>query len=358
MLGTVYMIDYDGQIYSQKIQHILENQKEQNLKYSIWREIDLYKYIKTLDNEDKKFFISLYDYKIYDNCEHKQIRPYAITPIIKELDNSKWCITHIIDYKGDKNLEDFLGENKITEKMVYSFCLQICKMIQILYNGGYSHNDLHPGNIMINKTNDEYFNFMDKKISYEGYQLTAIDYGSVIHKKFLGSDISKKFLYNRDEWLFKETFYTTMYVIDGLSRNIKDCKDLKKPLPWELKISEEAIMKILLNHPDFYNKVKGKYFNLFPKGKELVELVFKKIHKNESYFDIIKNDKNKYYYQQIMKRINYEFQAVYPEDFTKYWNWCSVHHSLIPLKTLQKILTFDDFNNYCTFLIGQIDNKK
>jgi hypothetical protein len=38
MLGTVYMIDYDGKIYSQKIQHILENQKEQNLKYSIWRE--------------------------------------------------------------------------------------------------------------------------------------------------------------------------------------------------------------------------------------------------------------------------------------------------------------------------------
>jgi hypothetical protein len=32
------MIDYDGKIYSQKIQHILENQKEQNLKYSIWRE--------------------------------------------------------------------------------------------------------------------------------------------------------------------------------------------------------------------------------------------------------------------------------------------------------------------------------
>jgi hypothetical protein len=210
--------------------------------------------------------------------------------------------------------------------------------------------------MMINKTDEEYFNFMDRKIPYEGYQLTAIDYGSVIHKKFnsVGSLIPKKFLFEKEEWIFKETFYTTMYVIDGLSRNIKDCKDLKKPMPWELNISEQAIMKILLNHPDFYSKVKDKYFKVFPKGKFLVENVFKKIQNNEPYYDIIKNDKNKYYYHQIIKRINYEFQALYPKEFTEYWNWCTVHINLLPFEFLQKILLFDNFKDYCNFLIIQI----
>ena len=76
----------------------------------------------------------------------------------------------------------------------------------ILYDGGYSHSDLHPGNIMINETSKKYFNFMDKKIPFNGYQLTAIDYGEVLHKKF-GKNQTKRFLEDREKYMFNEIFF-------------------------------------------------------------------------------------------------------------------------------------------------------
>ena len=45
---------------------------KKSFQYELWREIDLYKYINTLNDNDIKFFTKLYDYKIYNNCKHKQ----------------------------------------------------------------------------------------------------------------------------------------------------------------------------------------------------------------------------------------------------------------------------------------------
>ena len=74
--------------------------------------------------------------------------------------------------------------DKVDLKVLYSIALQICKIIDCLYEGGYSHSDLHPGNIMINRTGTKYFELFGHTIPYNGYQLTVIDYGNVVHKKF------------------------------------------------------------------------------------------------------------------------------------------------------------------------------
>ena len=39
--------------------------------------------------------------------------------------------------------------------------------------------------------------------------------------------------------------------------------------------SDDVFKKIMINHTDFYEQASKKYINLFPKGKKLMELLYK-----------------------------------------------------------------------------------
>ena len=153
-------------------------------------------------------------------------------------------------------------------KQVLSILLQICKMILILYNNGYSHNDLHLGNIMIKNTDEKYFKFMNKKIPYNVYQLMLIDYGLVLHKKYgiKYKNFSKLFLTDRTKYMFNEIYNGTFNVISNSSKKIDDCEKSKKLKPWEHKINTyddySIIKQIILNHSHFYIMSKDKYLKI------------------------------------------------------------------------------------------------
>ena len=123
MFGTTYLIEKDGIKYALKTQHILASQKKKDFKYELWRELDLYNYISKLNKNDKKFFTQLYDYKIYNNCNHKQKRPFKIFDtnkpfykILSKLDKSTWCVDMLIDYHGKWTCSDYLAKYSITSK--------------------------------------------------------------------------------------------------------------------------------------------------------------------------------------------------------------------------------------------------
>ena len=187
--GTTYLVEKDGKKYAMKVQHILPIHRKKTFQYELWRELDLYEYINTLNKDDIKFFNKLYAYKIYNNCKHIQKRSHKLgndswSKTLKKLDKSEWCVKYLLDYKGKNTFSKFILIHSISPKQMRSFILQIIKITLLLYKGGYSHSDLKSDNIMINKTKEKYFTFQNKKISYYGYQLSAIDYGMVIHKKF------------------------------------------------------------------------------------------------------------------------------------------------------------------------------
>jgi serine/threonine protein kinase len=105
-----------------------------------------------------------------------------------KLNKSPWCLKYLTEYKGNTTLNDFLESGKIiSSKIFLSFCLQLAKIVLLLYKGGYSHNDLHPGNIMINKTNIKYFSFNGKKIPTYGIQLQVIDYDGILQYDTMSS---------------------------------------------------------------------------------------------------------------------------------------------------------------------------
>lgn len=168
MFGTTYLCKYNDNNYAIKIQHILPSDKNKSYKKSLWRELDLYDYINNLQPQQQKFFTKLYGYEIIDDCDHKQIRPYKIdlnnkkdkfAMLLSKLDKSNWCVKLLTEYKGNKTLQQYLYNNTLTVSQTYSIILQICNIMLILYEGGYSHNDLHTGNIMISFTEKKHLLF-------------------------------------------------------------------------------------------------------------------------------------------------------------------------------------------------------
>ena len=353
--GTTYLVLYNGKRYALKVQHILPKDVKKSFKSSVWREIDLYESISRMPKANQLFFTRLHSYEICDDCDHRQIRPTKINTkdkfgkSVKELDKSKLCIKYLLDYKGNNTLYNFLVKKRLTKKLVYSICLQICNIILILYKKGYSHGDIHPKNIMISKTKRRNFIFQNKKIAYEGIQLSSIDYGEVIHKKFHVRDrLGNQVTINKQR-LFRETFYSIIDIILGIPRRIEDCIKAKKKLPWErsTNTSYDIIKRLVKNHLDFLREEKKKYsrFN----SVKYIDNVISKITKKQSIEHLL-NDEN---FWDIMSRILIDFSLHYPHKYTRYIKWCSNVKPLLSTDTIQNLLLQRNYGELTKYLINQ-----
>ena len=351
MFGTTYLTIIDGKKYALKTQHILPVHRKKNYKYELWRELDLYKYIDKLSNNDKKFFTQLHSYNIYNNCKHKQKRPFKLKKEgsffeeMTKLDKSSWCIDMLIDYHGKWTCGKYLTTHSITSKQCYSLIVQIFKIIDILYKGGYSHNDLHLDNVMMKKTNEKYFTYKNKRIPYRGYQLVAIDYGEVLHKKFKIKH-AKKFKKDRDLFMYNEIKNTTYNLTTNFDKYLFNFK--KKKFPWEGKINgfDNLTKKIIINHPDFWNKHKLEFITdddtkkIIQKVEDNLDTPVKQI--------ISKADDNTGAWD-VVNRTSDIFRALYPKLHAKYTGWCSYHKlnikksefiKMIKINTLKKLIKY------------------
>lgn len=353
MLGTTYLVKLDNKKYALKIQHILPTSRKKSFKDELWREMDLYDFINKLPAKDQQFFTKIYGFEIYDNCQHIQKRPHKVRSEFKEfkerikkLNESPWCVKYLTDYHGDTNLKKFLGKRNLTLKQTYSIMLQIIKIMMILYKAGYSHNDLHPGNIMIKPTKEKYFEFNGHKIPFEGYQIVAIDYGEVLHKKFgRTDDWSKYFVKNREKFLYGEMFLWLSLVFNQDEKLIEDCKKQKKKLPWDRKgnIWDKGMKLLMKNYPEFYHKTVNKYSVIFPKNKKLLEYIFENKNSSKTINQMIEKEKDTTDFWNIIGPIQLEFAYYYPKEFSKYFGWCSVRKIKLPKDKFEK---FTNAKNY------------
>lgn len=372
MLGTTYLIENRNKKYALKVQHILEKDIKKNYKSEMWRELDLYKYISKLNKEEQKFFVKFYDYKIVDKCNHKQERPWKpdekteFGKKLKELDESEYCLKYVIDYKGETTLAKYIVKNNMTIKEILSIMLQICKINYVLYEGGYSHGDLHPGNIMINRTKDKYFKFMNEKIPYEGIQLSAIDYGNVQHKKFGIIKRNNLFYIDREKYLFNDIFWSCDNVINNMDKLMDRCKKLKQKLPWEKDhyFYDNLIRKIYNNHEEFFMNGIKKYLIKFPGANKYIYEFCKKINNKKSFGELInKKLKNKVIeindIWSILENIVKEFKIFYPEKYMKYSLWCGEKiDEIIPIDLYLELLYQNNYIDYCNLLIKKIKVKR
>ncbi len=198
MIGTVYLIEPDPiqmeinkkttkknipNQYALKIEHIEPKDTKPNSKSEVWREINFYKNFAYKYPEQ---FIQMLEYDFIDNCKHIQHYPYSLDLFPKQVQNqlkkkatSKYCIRKIFDLV-DGNLNNLI--DKLNSNQIYSMIIQITWEINLLHSNGYTHGDLHSGNIGWLKTSKKTININGLKIKTFGYQIKLIDFGLVMSK--------------------------------------------------------------------------------------------------------------------------------------------------------------------------------
>ena len=219
LYGTTYKIVKNNKYFALKRQKILKSFIKKGTKYPLWREINFYSWISKQKN--KSFFMQLYDYKFYSNC--------YLTDITKEdkLSKSKHCLDLLLDLK-DGSLRLII--DKLTNKQKISLVIQVLYIINKIREAGYTHNDLHMGNIAYVKV-DKSDIIKDLKIKSYGYQFSIIDYGMILNNKFeLNSKDKKKHKNNLkyDGDLSKFFIYTLLNIKFAIKKS-KD-KFIKSPI--------------------------------------------------------------------------------------------------------------------------------
>lgn len=199
MGGNVFLIsDDNGNTYALKEEKILDDMNcdiENGLQYDQCREID---FCLNFGNTNPNQFVSLVEHKIKEDCDfefsekYKKHFPYLPKHIQEKFtlrDKGKRCIQKIFTLI-DKNLND--GINDLSKKMIYSAITQITYAVYLMHLNGFTHNDLHGGNIGIVDVDDEYIDIVFRndalndirKLKTHGKLFKIIDYGNILHKKY------------------------------------------------------------------------------------------------------------------------------------------------------------------------------
>jgi hypothetical protein len=350
MVATAYLIEYDGKQYVMKKQKILERDKNRDSRSVTWREIFFFEYINKMPPEIQKFFCKLYDFKIIDNCTHIQERPIDIQKntnlkkMMNELDASNSCAIFIIEYKGDMPLYDFMSK-KLIPKQIYSILLQICKIIFILSDAMYSHNNVHLGNFMVLPTKDKTFEFMGHQIPHNGLQISAIDYGDMT----LESSGSRNSM-DEESYYFLELTKVIFYILMNVPKMEKDCRKQKKKYPSELnKNYMNRFWSIFKNGYPQYPKYAEKYFQLYPK--------FRKYYSQLTKVELNKLNKHMRHRNEIITffhKIEMNFALDHPKEYAKLTGWCSVPKFMLPKKDILEILGCKTREEYVKLFMKKI----
>lgn len=357
--GTVYLTEYNKTKYALKTQHILPSDRYKSYKSELWRELDFYDFISKMKPDDKKFFTQLHTYKIYDKCKHIQTRPVIenknLSKQLTALNKSKWCVDMVLDYQGDMTFGDYMSTHTISAKQTYSFILQIINICMILLKGGYRHVDLHYNNIMIKRTTDKYFMFNRKKIPYYNYQLVSIDYGQVLHSKYLTGKVAKtQFNKEQDAFIYNYIMTVLFVIIYNEPKYIYQCKIQKKKHPVlrrNFKPFDNLIYNIIIHHPKFWN-TNIKFYK--KSRKDIYDLLLDiESHKNKR-VDIVNNDK----YSNVMFFLVYglcdNFRLMFNRQFMKYQGWCSYHKPTLSRANILNINQCRDMKQLVKFLLNVI----
>lgn len=201
LLGSVYLANAKNnnkKEYAIKIEPILASEIKQNYRYSFWREVE---FANTM-SKYPLHFMKLYDYKITKDDDYKikldkkKILHSSISEknYYKRLLNSEYRVVKLYSFV-DTTLNKVLKSWKVFDKVLfYDLFIQIVYAIYLMDKEGYVHRDLHFKNIGINFTQKKTLNIFGKKIPTHGMCVVILDYGEVLHKKYILSGSEKQII--------------------------------------------------------------------------------------------------------------------------------------------------------------------
>jgi hypothetical protein len=167
-----------GKTYRKGI-HVIKRFKYDSNDNDFVKEMAFYGWINTLSPDEQKYFSRLIKYSIYWDpiFEHapKNIDLFneEYKQKIVERNKSKWTVDLYIEYKGRKIDPSIFYTLSSSEK--YKLLLQLLKIIRILKKNHVFHEDIHPGNIVIDDTTGN-IALIDYGVTFlEGQRSTEIE---------------------------------------------------------------------------------------------------------------------------------------------------------------------------------------
>lgn len=145
VMGTVYLAKSNGNEYIYKIEKLDDH--NEGTKSTYVRQID---FDENVASRYPERFMTLKQYGVILDCDHKQKINKKANKKNKEND----CVYLLYKPLLDGTLGKFMDKNK-SNKQYLSMIYSLVKSIQIMRKEGYSHRDLHDGNIMYKKTNSQ-----------------------------------------------------------------------------------------------------------------------------------------------------------------------------------------------------------
>jgi len=267
LMGTVYLVEKSNNKYAMKIEKILKKQCVESLKYDIWREIEFSNTMSKYPNH----FMKLYDHWINKDCNHIQnwnkigmkleFFNKSAQKYYKSLIDSSYCSIKVYSIV-DTTLKNIA--NKLTKEEYNDIFIQCLYVMYLCNKSGYLHRDWKMDNIGLNKTENKYIDIFDFKVKTHGYIVVLLDYGAIIHKKYILSAYEKKIFTSKLTdlfFMFDRYKYNMIYNFKKVERKhginnidpIKINENMDKYLPKfndNNKVLEQYIYKIKHYKPD------------------------------------------------------------------------------------------------------------
>jgi len=163
---------------------------------------------------------------------------------------------------------------------------------------GYLQRDWKMDNIGLIKTDDKYINIFDSKIKTHGYKVVLLDYGAIIHKKYILSSYEKNIFRNKMTDLF---FMFDRYKYNMIF-NFKEFENKYNVDTFDSCTIDEDINKLL---PKF-NKNNYLYNLIKTYVHHFLILIFQAhLFHHEYYYE--KNYHNQYHIFLIILFLSYSF---------------------------------------------------
>lgn len=192
-------------------------------------------------------FTQLYDFVTTKKCDHIQqynrnLKKFdkKLQKQFKDLAKSEWCIYRVYS-RIDTTFKKISDEKLYTPTRIlanYSMLAQMCYIIELMQNHGWSHGDLHYDNIGIKFTDEKTINLGDITIPTYGRRYYAIDYGTVEHK-LLGIKSSPGRYYEND----------TLELLNWMGGHTEFWQHTK-PIPFDKATKEFKKQKIVVDPPN------------------------------------------------------------------------------------------------------------
>ena len=157
-----------------------------------------------------------------------------------------------------------------------SFFLQLLRAIDILatkYN--LEHNDLHAGNIMFKKTDEQFINYLSFKIPTYGFHLVLIDFGEIRKHRNISKDYFSWITPCHNHFFFIRSVYE---YYDHLVERNKISKDTLRKDIGGYKHGQNIPHNVLLEAINYFKKQKTDHYYIFPMSQSHLSIA-KFLHK-------------------------------------------------------------------------------